>query len=302
MTSSADLADATFGPLRPVGRPKQLFRGTAAALRELASSRELINRLVAKEIKARYKDSYLGIVWSLMRPIVQLAIYYIFIGQVLGAARSIPDFAVFIFANLVLWTLLHDTISNGTTSIVTNGGLVKKIYLPREIFPLTALGSASFNFLIQFAVLLIATAIFGVFPVHWELLYALPAVAIVAVWGLAFGMAFAAINVYLRDTEHLVEIGLMLFFWASPILYSLSFAHNALGGTFLESLYLSNPPTIALVAMQKATWISGAADPTQYWPPDLDLRLLITFLVGLLALWISQRLFARLQGNFAQEL
>lgn len=302
MTSSAELDEQRLGPLVPVGRPKTLFRGTAAALRELAANRELIGRLVAKEIKARYKDSYLGIVWSLMRPIVQLAIYYLFIGQVLGAARSIPNFAIFIFGNLVLWTLLNDTISNGTKSILTNGGLVKKIYLPREIFPITAWGSAMFNFLIQFAVLLAACALFGAFPLHWELLYVIPALLIVTLYGVAFGLAFAAINVYLRDTEHLVEIALMLFFWASPILYSIAFAHNALQGGILEFLYISNPATIALVAMQKAVWVAGSNDPTQYWPPDLDIRLIITILVGILVLWAAQRLFARLQGNFAQEL
>lgn len=295
-------ADDELGPLRLVGRPRRLIPGTIAAVRELVAHRELVGRLIIKEIKARYKDSYLGIVWSLMRPVVQLAIYYLFIGQVLGAARSIPDFAIFIFGNLVLWTLIHDTISNGTTSIHTNGGLVKKIYLPREIFPLTAWGSAMFNFIIQFAVLLAACALFGAFPLHWELLYVIPAVLIMSIYGLAFGMAFAAINVYLRDTQHLIEIALMLFFWASPILYSLAFVHNALQGGILEAIYISNPATLALIAMQKGVWVAGSADPTQYWPADLELRLVVTILVGLLVLWASQRVFARLQGNFAQEL
>jgi ABC-2 type transport system permease protein len=296
------LIDDGLGPLVRVGRPRGLLAGTAAAVREIFANRQLLRRLVAKDVKSRYHDSYLGVFWSLLRPIIQLAIYYLFIGKVLGAAHQVPSFAVFVFGNLTIWTLFTETVGSGTSSILSNAGLVKKVYLPREIFPLTALGGAMFNFVIQFVILIIATVLFGVFPFHLELLYVIPSVLIMAIWGLAFGMALGAINTYLRDTEHLVAVALMLFFWASPILYSLKFVHDAIGGTILEWLYLANPATIALIAMQRAVWISGDLDPRQYWPPDLGWRVAIAIVVGLLLLWVSQRIFARLQGNFAQEL
>lgn len=299
--TSAVLDDG-LGPLVPVGRPKGLIEGTKAALREIVGHRELLRRLVVKDVKSRYHDSYLGVFWSLLRPIIQLAVYYFFIGKVLGAAHSVPAFAVFVFGNLTIWTLFTETVGSGTSSILSNAGLVKKVYLPREIFPLTALGGALFTFLIQFVILIIATALFGVFPWHLELLYVIPAVLIMSIWGLALGMALGAINTYLRDTEHLVAIALMLFFWASPILYSLRFVHQAMGGTVLEWLYLANPATIALIAMQRAVWTSGVADPAQYWPTDLGWRVAIALVTGVVLLWVSQRIFARLQGNFAQEL
>ncbi len=223
--------DDGLGPLVAVGRPRGLLRGTAAAAREIAANRQLLGRLVVKEIRSRYNDSYLGILWSLLRPIVQLAVYYLFIGQILGAAHNVPGFAVFVFANLTIWGLFTETLTSGTSSILANAGLVKKIYLPREIFPLTSLGSALFNFAIQFVILILATLLFGVFPAHVELLYAIPSIAVMAVFGLALGMALGAVNVYLRDTQHFVEIAVMLLFWASPSLYSLTFVHNAVGGT-----------------------------------------------------------------------
>jgi ABC-2 type transport system permease protein len=294
--------DGGLGPLITVGRPKGLIPGTVAAFRELRAHRELLVLLVTKEIKSRYNGSYLGILWSLLRPIVQLAIYYLFIGQVLGAAHSIPGFAIFVFGNLTIWGLFTETVGSGTSSILSNAGLVKKIYLPREIFPLTSLGSALFNYLVQFVILILATLVTGVFPAHVELLYVIPAVLLMSIYGLALGLALGALNTYLRDTQHLVEIAIMLMFWASPILYSLSFVHRAIGGTVLESLYLANPATLAAVSMQKAVWIQGKGDPSQYWPPYFDLRLVIAFVVGLALLWAAQRLFARLQGNFAQEL
>jgi len=285
-----------------VGRPRGLLRGTAAAAREVWRRRQLLWLLIVREVKSRYNGSYLGVLWSLGRPIVQLLVYYIFIGHVLQAAKSIPDFAIFIFTNLTIWGLFTETVSSGTTSIRSNAGLVKKVYLPREIFPITSLGAAFFNFIVQFVILIIATAVLGVLPLHAGLLYLVPAVLIMAIYGLAIGMALGAINAYLRDTEHLVDIALMLMFWASPILYSLAFMHSALAGTALEAIYLANPATIAIIAMQKAIWISGSADPAQYWPVDLDLRIIVAIVIGLVLLWVSQRIFARLQGNFAQEL
>ncbi|WP_279433481.1 ABC transporter permease [Agromyces protaetiae] len=104
-------------------------------MREIWQYRELLGRLVKREVKVRYKDSSLGIVWSLFRPLVQLLIYYFAIGQVLGAARSVPDFGIFVFIGLTMWALFSEIISTSTTSIVANAGLVKKVYLPREIFP-----------------------------------------------------------------------------------------------------------------------------------------------------------------------
>lgn len=300
--TSALESDGGLPPMVVVGRPRGLFRGSRAAAAEIYRNRELLVRLVSKEIRSRYKGSYLGIVWSLFRPIIQLAIYYIFIGHILGAAASIPDFAIFIFTGLTAWTFFNEVVSSGTSSIFANAGLVKKIYLPRELFPLTSLGAALFNFAIQFVVLIGATLVFGVFPLHWGLLYIVPAVLILAIYGLALGMLLGAINVYLRDTEHLVEIALMLMFWASPILYSLSFVHGAIGGTLVEPLYLANPVTTAIVSMQKAIWIAGSSDSAQYWPGDFDLRIVATIVIGVFFLWFAQRMFSRLQGNFAQEL
>lgn len=288
--------------LEEIGRPRGFAKGLAAALRELGENRDLIRLLVAREIKARYKNSTLGIVWSLFRPIIQLAVYYVFIGQILGAARAIPGFAIFVFTGLTLWGLFSDIVQGGTQSIVANGGLVKKIYLPREIFPLASAGSALFNFGVQLIVLLIATVVLDSPPLHLEIIYLVPALLLVLTFGLAISMTLAAINVYLRDVEHLTEVALIIGFWASPIVYSMNFVRDAIGGTIWEAVYLSNPVSLAIIAMQKALWMPGNDDPNVYWPSNLPTLLFIAILVSAFLLLISQRIFARLQGNFAQEL
>ncbi|WP_448809352.1 ABC transporter permease [Agromyces bauzanensis] len=286
------------------GRPGW-FAGTTASYGFLWSYRELLMRLVKREVKVRYKDSSLGLLWSLFRPLIQLAIYYFAIGQVLGAARGTPDFGIFVFIGLTFWTLFSEIVAGGTTSIVSNAGLVKKVNIPREVFPLAATGSAIVNFVIQLVVLLGGIFLLSHFRVSWELLYAPIAFLTIVAFGVGLGLLTSALNVYLRDVQHFVEIYLLIFFWLSPVVYPYTFVHNALQGNWLEQLYLANPVTIAIVAAQKALWAAGSEDVggvVQAWPDELELRLLIMLAIGLLFVWISQRVFARLQGNFAQEL
>ncbi len=297
-----------------------LFRGFFRSAIDIFRQRELLGLLVRRELKARFKDSSLGFLWSLIKPLTLLIIYFVAIGQFLGAARAIPDFAIFVFAGLTLWGLYSEIVTMGTSSIINNAGLIKKVYLPREIFPLAAAGSAIVNFLIQFAVLVAAVLVLQQFPLSWDLLYLVPAIAIVLVYGVALAMLLSALNVYLRDIQYLVEVGMLVFFWASPIVYSWSFVVEAAtrtGLSWITDVYLLNPVSTAMLAFQRAMWKAGSEDrvvgvdastgaetviPPQPWPADLDLRLLITFLVGVLLFVIGQRIFHRLQGNFAQEI
>ncbi len=278
-------------------------RSGIASIRAVLSHRELLGLLVNRELKARYKDSSLGLVWSLVRPLAQFLVYFFAIGQILGLARSIPSFAIFVFVGLSMWSLFSEILTSGTTSITSNAGLIKKIYVPREIYPLATVGGALFNFGVQLVILLVATIVSGSAPWHWSLLYAPLSLALVLVYGFAFALALSAINVYLRDVQHLVEVALIVLFWASPIVYSFSFVESKIGGTVLEWLYLSNPVTLAVLGAQKAFWIDGShQEGVVNFPPNLWLAMLVALAVGFVLLWFAHRIFNRLQANFAQEL
>ncbi|WP_105035118.1 ABC transporter permease [Cryobacterium aureum] len=281
--------------------------GFASAVREAWSHRELLDLLIRRELKARYKDSSLGFLWSLIRPLVMLAIYYFAIGKILGAERGIPQFAIFVFSGLTLWGLFSEIISGGTMSILSNAGLIKKVYLPREIFPLASTGSAMFNFAVQLVVLIFATVVLLQIPWQIEILYAPLAILVVAVFGIAFSLFLSAVNVYLRDVQYLVEVSLLIGFWISPIVYSFGFVVDALGRAglpgWVTEIYLANPITIAILAFQKAFWIAGSTpEAGAIYPEHLGLRLVVMIIVGLLCVWGAQRVFSRLQGNFAQEI
>ena len=160
-------------PLEPTGPRSGFGDGMVGQFRDVWQHRELLSMLTRRELKARYKDSTLGFLWSLLRPLALLLIYYIALGQFLGAARSIPDFAIFIYTGLTAWGLFAETVTAGTASIVNNGGLIKKVYFPREIFPVSALGSSLFNFAIQLVILTAATVISRDIPTGARWLYLL---------------------------------------------------------------------------------------------------------------------------------
>jgi ABC-2 type transport system permease protein len=273
--------------------------GVVAPIREIFRYREMLDLLVRRDLKARYKDSVLGFFWSMARPLMQLAIYFIVVGQFLQAAKGIPDFAVYIFSGLTAMGLFSEILLGATGSILGNAGLVKKVFVPRELFPLASIGSALFNFGVQLVILLLATLVVGKFPLHTQLWYAPLSLAVIVVYGAAFGILFSAWNVYLRDVQYLVELGTMILFWASPVVYSWQMVASLIKSPVVLEVYTNNPLTLAVIGFQHAFWVAGDgyAQPTELW-----LRLTISLGVGVVILFASHRVFLRLQGNFAQEL
>jgi len=307
MTEESDVRAARLAaePLRPAGPRPGFFRGTLQSLRDIGARQELLGLLIRRELKARYKDSVLGFFWSLAKPLAMLLVYYIAIGKFLNAEYvpgrnpgGIPAFAVFIFTGLTAWQLFSDIIVSGTGSIVANGGLIKKVYLPREVFPLSVIGAALFNFAIQVGVLVGATIVNGQFPLGARWWYFVLAVATTVVFATALALLLSAVNVYLRDVQYLVEILIMIFFWASPIIYSWKLVDDRVDG-LLEQLYLANPMTQVVLGFQRTFWVAGDGQP---YPSNLGQSLAITLGVSVILLWLAQRVFARLQANFAQEL
>ena len=300
MSAQERFASLARQDLVTVGSGSGKGRGVMTSLKEIFSNREMLSLLIRRDLKSRYKDSALGFLWTLVRPLTQLFIYYIVIGKFLSAERGIPDFAIYVFTGLTAYGLFSEIVSSGTSSIVGNAGLIKKIYLPREIFPLASVGSALFNFLNQLLILVVATIALGVFPVTIDIVYFVPALLVLLVFGTAFGVLLAAVNVYLRDVQYLVEVLLLLALWASPIVYSWEMVKEFLGQGLALEIYTNNPITLSVLGFQRALWTGGHGVVEA--PGDLMMRLGIAFVVGLVLLLVSQRVFARLQGNFAQAL
>lgn len=293
------MRDLAAEPLQAVGPRPGLFRGTVASVRDIWAHRELTALLVKREVRARYKNSSLGFVWSMLKPIAQLIVYYFVIGGLMKMGTNVPDFGIYIFTGLTVWTFFNEVVAGGTGSVVANSGLVKKVYLPREVFPLSTVGAALVNFAIQLGILLVATLLAGAFPLWGNIWYLPMGFLVIILFGTALALLLSAVNVYMRDMQHLVEIAMMLLFWASPIIYPFKFVVDRFGGGWVHELYLANPITLAVLAFQRGAWVAGAHQP---FPAHLGVRLVIATLGSLVLLWLAQRVFARVEGNFAQEL
>lgn len=272
--------------------------------RELFQRRELLSLLVQRDLQARYRDSALGFLWTVIRPIIVFLMYYVVLGQFLRAAEGIPNFAVYLFSGLTLYGLFSEMVVGSTGSILANAGLVKKIYLPREIFPLASMGGAGFMFLVQCLVLVAAAAIFRALPANLlDMLWFFPSVALIFVYGLALGLFLSAVNVYLRDVQYLLDLVVMLAMWASPIVYSWQMVTSAFASfdlpAWVFAIYQNNPITLGVLGFHRAFWSGGTAAD---YPSNLGLRMLIAFVVGVVLVFFAHRVFKRLQGNFAQEM
>jgi ABC-2 type transport system permease protein len=238
-----------------------------------------------------------------------LFIYAVVVGQFLGAARSVEQFAIFIFVGLIFWNLISSSISSGSTSMTVNGALLKKVWFPREVLPLTSFVVSAVNFIVQFGVLILAFLLFNSWPQIGNLLYLIPIFLIV--FPVAFGMSliFSVLNVRFRDTQFIVEVGLILGFWLSPILYPWTFAHQFLAGlpfgAFWQQLYLLNPFGLVVMAAQQALWppmATEAGKAYQFFDSPFATRLWLSVLASWVFLYIAQRIFARMAGTVVVDL
>ena len=266
--------------------------------------RELLVSLVRKELRIKYKNSVLGFVWSLLNPALYLVIYYIVFQKILK--NNVPLFAIFLLCGLLVWNFFSNALSSATTTIINNAGIVKKVAFPREILALASVGAAFVFFLLQAIVLVLALLVFQVAPALsylWLIPFSLVALVFFAS---ALAVALSAINVYLRDTQHLLELVLLAWFWATPIVYPFQELGVRLSQKHLLWLYFVNPVTVIVLTFQRALYaiLGDASGPIlpNYSPLWYAMQILIVIVVSIILFIGALALFGRLEGNFAEEL
>ena len=269
---------------------------------------------MSKELKVKYKNSFLGFLWSLLRPLCLLMIYWLVLGKFLRS--NIPDYAFYLFAGLVAWDLFGSTVNAATGSIVYNPGLIKKVYFPREILPLATVGAGLVHFALQLLVMfgVLLTFRYDFFGMNL-LLIPLAIIPLVA-FLVAISLLVSAANVFLRDVQHLIEVVMLFWFWLTPIVYPINFAfqvfkQKTLFGVRLSTIYMLNPMSNVVVAFQRGIYKRLVAPDNNGNPVKVLFQASFGTYVGRLAavtafslalVWLAQRIFARVQGNFAQEL
>lgn len=276
--------------------------GRGRGLLDVFSQRYLLRLVVRKELRVRYRGSVLGMAWSYVKPATQFVVFYFAMGVFLELNKGIEYFAVYLFAGIVVINFFSEAFGNATRTLIWNAPLIKKIYLPRELFPVSAIYVAVVHFLPQLVVLLIGALVAGWTPSLLGIAAALTGFVLVGILALGLGMLFGAVNVYLRDAENLVDLLLLVATWASPVLYPFARVQSALAEhQWLLTLYQLNPITVAVELFHYAFWLPTTGDTAQM--PDNMVQTTISGLaVALLVLAAGQAVFRRLEGRFAQEL
>jgi len=287
------------------GQTDQLIKpGTGLGLLDVYGDRFLLKLLVRKEIKVRYRGSVLGLLWSYVKPLVQFLIYFVALGIFLNLQRGTPNYAIYLFSGIVLVNFFTESLSNATRSIVDNRDLIRKIYLPRELFPVATVWVSAAHFLPQLLVLVGACLIVGWAPSLLQLAAVILIFVMVAVLGTGLGLLFGAVNVYFRDSENIVDMIVMVVTWASPVLYLWSMVQKVMGDWFW--IYQLNPMTVAVEVFHWAFWeptLKADQMVNDASPPGmLTLWLPIALLITLAVLFLGQWTFRRLAVHFAQEL
>lgn len=290
--------------LRPVAR-----------VRELARDREILANLVRKEVKVKYKSSVLGAAWSMLNPILYLAVFSLVFSVVLK--NGVPHFPIYLLSGLLAWNLFATSLGLGSRSVVDNANLVTKVYFPREILPFASIGAAGVDFVLQALVLLMFMAGFRYDFIGLNvLLLPLSLVALIAFTG-ALSLWVSALNVRYRDTQHLLNLALLTWFWITPVVYPSAAAYKALGehAVWWKFAYLANPMTAIVMGFQRALYrdvspaVSSAAGAVTHvkvlapvsvgWLAILLGAVTVGSLVLLVLAW---RTFFHLSGDFAEEL
>jgi ABC-2 type transport system permease protein len=249
----------------------------------------------------------LGLLWSYVKPGVQFVVFYIALGVFLGLEQSernpagLPNYAIYLFSGIVLINYFNESLGNASRAIVSNGGLIKKIYLPRELFPIASTWVSAIHFVPQIVILLGACLLVGWAPTVLQLAAACAGFLIITMFAIGLGLLFGAVNVYFRDAENLVDMLLMVATWASPVLYPWLLVRDKLGDTFF-TIYQLNPITVAVETFHFAFWLP-TTDHAEAIPPNLlSVWIPVALTISALTLVIGQFVFRRLEGRFAQEL
>lgn len=257
-------------------------------LKEIISYNDMIKSLVKRELRGRYQKSVLGFLWSFISPLCQIAVFTVVFTFVFPS--NIPKYYIYLMTGMLPWQFFTDSVSQGASAIISNADMTKKIYFPREVLTISSVSAKFVNLLLSMVVVFgfILFSGIGFSP----LVLLLPFVFIIEyAIALGFGLIFSAITVYLRDMEYVVNVILMAWVWATPIMYS-------------PDALIAQYPWIAIVLrINPLTSVMYLYRDILYYqqiPAMIDVVLPVVW--GIVLLIVGELVFNHLEGDFAEEL
>ena len=310
--------DLAHVPLAPPSR-------TSGAL-EVFRRRYLLRLMVCREIKARYAGTAFGLAWSYINPFTRFLTFYFVFGLLLGRGNGIQNFAIHLFAGMVLVNYFTESVTSGTRSLLSNKGVIGKMSLPREMFPIASMLVSLWHAVPQFLILVAACVVSGMVgddakawvPDAFGMGAALLGLLLMMVYGTALGLMFSCVNVIFRDFQRIVQTFINMVPFTAPMMYPY---HVVADGERIPSdwlgVYLGNPVAEAVMLIQRGFWYptcaptcavmpnpngDGTTVPAPEFADHLYTRGFIILAVGLVILVVSQLVFARLEKSIPERL
>jgi ABC-2 type transport system permease protein len=272
------------------------------SLAELRGSRELLVNLTQREVSGKYKRSVLGQAWSLLNPLAQVLVFTLVFSLFLrippdrGDPSGLNSFALQLLAALLPWAFFSNAVTTGMGSLLGNANLVKKVYFPREVLVASAVFALNVTFALELVVLLAAVLLFGGPAVLVHLLVVPYLIVALTAFGLGLGLALSVANVYFRDTTQFVGIAMQVWFYLTPVIYTLDYVAGQdveVLGRSPDQFLLLNPMTHFVECFRNVFY--------DFRFPDLS-SLLIVGVTGAVSLTLGYLVFRRYEGRLAEEL
>lgn len=259
-----------------------------ARVKEILNYKDMIQSMIKRELRGRYQKSVLGFLWSFISPLCQIAVFTIVFTYVFPS--NIPKYYIYLMTGMIPWQFFTDSLSQGACSIIYNADMTKKIYFPREVLTISSVSAKFVNLLLSMIVVFGFILFSGVG--FSPLIILLPLVLIIEyAIALGFALLFSAITVYLRDMEYVVNVILMAWIWATPVMYSPDTLVEQY--RWIADLLRLNPLTSVMYMFRSILYY-------HQMPETIDMILPAVW--GILLLVVGELVFKRLEGNFAEEL
>jgi len=264
---------------------KQFF----SDIQELWRYRSLLYMLVVRDLKTRYRSSVLGVAWSFLQPLGMMVVITFAFSVINRAPPTIEHYSVFVLSGLLAWNFFSAAVTGATGSVVANAALVKKVYFPRLILPVSVVISSLINFLLALPVWMVVAIIAG-HPIHVTLLLLPFVITVQVIFSVGMSFMLSTLNVFYRDTQFILELAMLALFFLTPIWYDIDSVPQREVGLWVRRLN----PMASLVNIYQ---------DLMYWgrPTDLDF-VLRTVATGVAVLVVGYLIFRRFSPRFGEEL
>ncbi|KRE92957.1 hypothetical protein ASG76_16070 [Nocardioides sp. Soil774] len=287
---------------------------------EVFRRRYLLRLMVRREIRARYAGTAFGLAWSYINPFTRFLTFYFVFGLLLGRGSGMQNFAIHLFAGMVLVNYFTESVTAGTRSLLSNRGVIGKMAMPREMFPVASMLVSLWHAIPQLVILVIACVATGWVgdgplwvPDAVGMAAALLGFALIMVYGTAFGLMFSCVNVIFRDFQRIVQTFINIIPFTVPMMYPYYLiADGERIPLKYHDLYVANPVAEAVMLIQRGFWIPTCDGPCVVDPltgaelpefvGDLYSRGLVMLVIGLVLLAVGQFVFSRLEKTVPERL